>query len=397
MTERTIGDRYELESKIGSGGMGTVWRAKDRILNRFVAVKLLHDGLAHDSSFAERFRREARAAASLTHANVATVYDTGEEDGIPYIVMEYVDGESLHRMIQRQGPFPVEDAARVARSVLGALAHAHGKGLVHRDVKPANVLFDSATGTAKVVDFGIAKGLEDTGGLTRSGLIGTAAYLSPEQVNGGNATPASDLYGVGCLLYCCLAGDPPFNGSTAIAIAMRHLNDPIPSIRRRRPDIPAPFEAVITRALAKDPAHRFASADEMDATIAATGLDTREATTPTVVEVPASTVAMRDHPVGAAPGRTESFTRERTTSRSGNPRWLPAVTAFLVIAAIAAVFVLYMQSREVPLVEVTPQPTVPVFVPPTDAPTPSASPTADPDDDDDESPFAPLDLPVIGD
>jgi serine/threonine-protein kinase len=403
MAERVIGERYVLESKIGSGGMGTVWKAQDQRLNRTVAVKLLHEGLTSDASFGERFRREARAVASLTHPNVAAVYDTGEENGTPYIVMEYVDGESLHRMLQRQGPLPVEDAARIARSVLGALHHAHSKGLIHRDMKPANVLFDSTTGVAKVVDFGIAKGLEDTGGLTRtSGLIGTAAYLSPEQVSGDDAQPASDLYGVGCLLFCCLAGEPPFSGPTAVSIAMRHLNDPVPSLRRRRPDVPADFEAIVMRALAKDPTQRFTSAQAMDDAIEATGLDRKEASTPAIAEVPAETVAMRQHPVGAAPQHTEAFRHERAPSRSG-PRWLPALTAFLVVAAIGAVFVLYMQSREVPLVTVTPQPTAAqVFTPPTEAPTPSASPSPTPDDDDDEgppqtpsNPFG--DFPVIGD
>lgn len=285
MPERIIAERYELESKIGSGGMGTVWKAKDRLLDRTVAVKLLHDALASDGVSAERFRREARAAASLAHPNLAAVHDTGEvadgeaESGIPFIVMEYVHGESLHDVLQRQGPLPVDDVVRIARSILAALGHVHERGLVHRDIKPANVLFDSQTGIAKVVDFGIAKGVDDGTVLTgTSSLIGTASYMSPEQLHGGHATPASDLYAVGCLLYCCLAGEPPFGGATAVTIAMHHLNDPVPPLRSRRSDVPAALDAVVMRALEKDPAHRFSSARAMDRALAKVDLGSEPAT-----------------------------------------------------------------------------------------------------------------------
>lgn len=376
MAERTVAGRYVLESKIGSGGMGTVWKAHDNLLDRTVAVKLLHEGLAEDESFNERFRREARNAASLGHPNVVTVYDTGS-DVVPFIVMEYVDGDSLHRLLSRQGPLPVEDTARIARSILAALDHAHGRALVHRDMKPANVLFDKRSGEAKVVDFGIAKGLEDTGGLTRtSGLIGTAAYLSPEQVSGRDATPASDLYAVGCLLFCCLTGEPPFSGPTPVAIAMRHLNDPVPSLRQRRPDVPPAFEDVILRALEKDPARRFSSAAGMDAAVAATGLASRPASTPAVVAVApdASTVAMRQHPVGGTVAGTEVL--HRTSGgppRTGNS-WLVVLTAFLVASAIAVVVVLWLQNRDPGTLEVSPLPTMSPTVAPTAAPTESPTP-----------------------
>ena len=378
MTERTIAGRYQLTEKIGSGGMGTVWKAHDTLLDRTVAVKLLHEGLAEDAAFNERFRREARSAASLSHPNIVAVYDTGS-DNVPFIVMEYVTGESLHHLLNRQGPLPVEDTARIAHSILAALGHAHARGLVHRDMKPANVLFDESTGEAKVVDFGIAKGLDDTGGLTKtSGLIGTAAYLSPEQVSGHDATPQSDLYATGCLLYACLAGEPPFSGSTPIAIAMRHLNDPIPPLRDRRPDVPPEFEAVILGALEKDPHRRFANAEQMDAAVTATGLTGLAATTPVVNEsvIPATTVAMRDHPVGGAPVGTEVYQRERTSSGGGG-RWLPAVAAFLVVAAIAAVVALYLNSREPGLTQ-APLPSTsvqPSLAPQTAAPTPKPTVT----------------------
>jgi serine/threonine-protein kinase len=387
MAERVLADRYVLEQKIGSGGMGTVWKATDTLLGRTVAVKLLHEGLASDAAFAERFRREARNAASLGHPNAVAVYDTGEDtaghSAIPFIVMEYVQGESLHQMLNRHGPLPVEDTARIARSILGALAHAHSRGLVHRDMKPANVLFDSATGHAKVVDFGIAKGLEDTGGLTKtSGLIGTAAYLSPEQVDGHDATPASDLYAVGCLLYACLAGEPPFSGNTPVAIAMKHLRDQVPSLAARRPDVPPDLEAVVMTALEKDPGRRFASASEMDAAVDATGLASRPASEPTVVAAAPTVAAVRAHPVGGVAG-TEVV--ERIPTPGAGYRWLPALTAFLVVAAAAAIVVLWLQNRPTRLEEAAlPTPTALVTQIPSAAP--SASPTGEPDSTDEATP-----------
>lgn len=319
--------------------MGTVWRGRDLILDRDVAVKLLHEGLAADESFAERFRREARAAAKLSHPNIVAVYDTGDGDdgGVPFIVMEFVHGESLSALLHRNGPLPVEDTVRIGRAILAALAQAHTRGLVHRDMKPGNVLFDDETKHAKVVDFGIAKGLEDTAGLTRtSGLIGTAAYLSPEQVSGKPATPSSDLYAVGCLLYACLAGEPPFGGETAIAVAMKHLQEPVSSLRARRPDVPPELEAVLMRALAKDPSDRYTSAGQMDAALAATGLDRHASSEPTVVT---------PLPVIEEVPRAKTEVMPRPAGRGPSTRTLAAVTAFLLTAAVAALIVLYLQNR----------------------------------------------------
>ncbi len=393
MPPRTIAQRYELESKVGSGGMGTVWKAKDLLLDRIVAVKLLHDGLADDAAFGERFRREARSAARLGHPNVVAVYDTGQDpDGAPFIVMEYVEGESLHQMLHRTGPLPVEDTARIARSILAGLAHAHNRGLVHRDMKPANVLFDTTHEHAKVVDFGIAKGLDETGGLTRtSGMIGTAAYLSPEQVNGHDAGPASDLYAVGCLLYACLTGEPPFAGSTPVTVAMKHLNEAVPPLSARRPDVPPDFEAVIRRSLEKDPARRFSSAEQMEAAVAATGLDQRSSSHPVIAAatLPA-TRAIRQHPVAkhpvggavqvgpVGPVGTEVLTRGAGPRAGSSSRWLAPLAAFLVVAAIAAVFALWYQNRDPGLIE-APLPTLE----PTQAPTatPTEEPTPDPTDE----------------
>jgi serine/threonine protein kinase len=374
MTHKTLAERYELSSKIGSGGMGTVWQANDKSLGRDVAVKILHEGLASDAIFAERFRREAKAAASLAHPNVVTVYDTGEDDGVPFIVMELQAGESLHTRLHREGALPAEDVARIGRSILSALEHAHSRGLIHRDMKPANVLLDATTHEAKVVDFGIAKGIEDTGGgLTRtSGLIGTAAYLSPEQVSGKNAMPESDLYAVGCLLYACLVGEPPFGGGSPVAVAMSHVRDPVPPLLDRRPDVPQDFEAVIMRALEKDPARRFSSAEEMNEAIASTGLDTMPAREPTLFDAPTAVAAAQTvaEPWEGGSVRTAGTEVIQRPSQKG-PGALAALTAFLIAAAIAALTVIWLQNRDpgtlqAPLPSITQQPSTPA---PTQAPT----------------------------
>jgi serine/threonine-protein kinase len=391
MANRTLADRYELLDRMGSGGMGTVWRAHDRVLGRDVAVKLLHDGLAADTTFAERFRHEALAAAKLTHPNIVAVFDTGEHEGVPYIVMELVGGPSLHAVLTDHGALPVQEVARIGAAVCGALAHAHGRGLIHRDMKPANVLLDEGSHEPKVADFGIAKGLEDSGGLTRTGgLIGTAAYLSPEQVSGQPATPASDVYAVGCLLYACLTGDPPFGGTTPVAIAMRHLNEPVHPVQSRRPDVPDALAKVVHRALEKEPSRRFSGAEEMRRAIARTGLSAGPPTDLTA----APTVQV----VGTAPmparTQTQRIERPRRAKPPPSPagRILAVLSAILIVAAAVWLTAMYFQGRS-PQVQ-GPLPTFPTVRPSTPEPTPSASPSPTPT----ESPSNefPLDLPGFG-
>lgn len=397
MDSGTLQDRYELRDRLGSGGMGTVWRAHDRVLGRDVAVKLLHEGLAADSTFGARFRGEARSAAKLTHPNVVAVFDTGEEKGTAYIVMELVEGPTLQSLLATHGPLPVAEVARIGLAVCGALAHAHDRGLVHRDMKPANVLLEDGSREPKVADFGIAKGLEDSGGLTRTGgLIGTAAYLSPEQVSGRSATPASDQYAVGCLLYTALVAEPPFGGPTPVAIAMKHLNDQVPPLRERRPDVPESFAAVIHRALEKDPARRFASAGDMRRAIAATGLGGGP---PSDLSV-ASTIPV--HGTAPMPVRNPTQRLDRT-ARPAAPRAariLAAVSALLVLAAIVWLAAIYFQNRggtevQNPFPTTAPplEATVPTQEPspsPTPTPTPEPQPTAT------DSQQFPLDLPGFG-
>lgn len=260
-----LADRYVLGEPIASGGMAQVWRGKDEVLGREVAIKVLHEQLAADEKLFERFQREAVTAARLSHPGVVRVFDTGVEAGTCYIVMELYEGPTLADRLAEATPFDPATATDIARAVLGGLAHAHGHGIVHRDVKPANVLI--AGGHIKVADFGIAKAAF-AGELTTTGeLLGTARYLAPEQVEGGEADARADLYAVGVLLYEMLTGRVPFEAETMIAEAtMRLTSDPRPPSDLRA-GIPRDLEKVVLRALARDPEDRFATAQEMRAAL----------------------------------------------------------------------------------------------------------------------------------
>jgi eukaryotic-like serine/threonine-protein kinase len=254
-----IADRYELEELVGTGGMSTVFRAYDRQLERRVAIKILHEHYADDPEYLERFRREARAVARLSHPNIVTVIDRGDDGGRQYIVFEYVEGENLKELVVRSGRLPVRRALELALDVAGGLAFAHDHGLVHRDVKPQNVLL-SREGEVKVTDFGIARSLHMEHGVTQTGtVLGTGEYLAPEQASGKQVSPATDVYSLGVVLWELLAGDVPFVGENFVAVALRHVNEPAPSLRERRPDVTPRLEAAVDRALAKDPGRRFPS------------------------------------------------------------------------------------------------------------------------------------------
>jgi len=254
-----IADRYELEELVGTGGMSSVFRARDRQLERRVAIKILHEHYAGDPEYLERFRREARAVAQLSHPNIVTVIDRGDDEGRQYIVFEHVEGENLKELVQREGSLPVRQALELALAVADGLAFAHDHGLVHRDVKPQNVLL-SNEGEVKVTDFGIARSLHVEHGVTLTGtVLGTGEYLAPEQAGGKPVSPATDVYSLGVVLWELLAGDVPFVGENFVAVALRHVNEPPPSLRDRRPDVSPRLEAAVDRALAKDPARRFSS------------------------------------------------------------------------------------------------------------------------------------------
>ena len=260
MTDRRVlGDRYEIESMLGRGGMATVYRGRDRVLDRAVAIKVLADKYGGDEKFVTRFQREARAAAGLNHRNIVSVYDTGDTAGEHYFVMELVQGETLADLLRRQGPLSADRAAHIAAGIAEALQAAHDRGLIHRDVKPGNVMLTTA-GDVKVMDFGIARAATDDT-LTQTGLIlGTASYLSPEQSRGDPVDHRSDVYSLGCVVYEMLAGRPPFSGDSPLSVAYKHVHDQPEAPSRAEPSIPAEMETVVMRALAKDPDARYPTA-----------------------------------------------------------------------------------------------------------------------------------------
>ena len=262
LEERILEGRYQLRSLLGVGGMARVYLATDQVLERQVAVKVLSQPYAQDPSFVERFQREARAAARLSHPNIVAVFDGGSDAGLHYLVMEYLPGQSLAELLRRQGRLAPRRAAELGVEVCAALAAAHTRGLVHRDVKPANVLV-GADGRVKVTDFGIVKAAA-TATLTGTGtVLGTAGYLSPEQAQGRPVDGRSDLYSLGCVLYALLTGAPPFAGDSPVAVAARHVTDqPTPPSHHNLRVGPA-LEAVVLTALAKEPADRYQSAAAM--------------------------------------------------------------------------------------------------------------------------------------
>jgi beta-lactam-binding protein with PASTA domain len=269
---RLLGGRYELGEVLGHGGMAEVHSGRDVRLGRDVAIKVLRADLARDPSFQSRFRREAQSAASLNHPAIVAVYDTGEDsrDGVvsPYIVLEHVEGRTLRQVLETEGRLLPQRALEITAQVCAALDQAHRAGIVHRDVKPANVMLTPA-GEVKVMDFGIARAVTGTAAtMTQTAaVIGTAHYLSPEQARGEHVDARSDIYSTGCLLYELLTGAPPFSGDSPVAVAYQHVReDPVPP-SRVEPDVPAPVDAIVLKAMAKNPANRYQSAAELRADI----------------------------------------------------------------------------------------------------------------------------------
>src|SRR5215210_7721712 len=255
--------RYRILRKLGSGGMANVYLAEDEDLGRRVAIKILSERYANDESFNERFRREAKSAASLSHPNIVSIYDRGEADGIPYIAMEVIEGRSLKELILTRGPLPLATAIDYTKHILGALRIAHRNGIIHRDIKPHNILL-GAENRAKVTDFGIARA--GASQMTEVGsIMGTAQYLSPEQARGAPVTAASDLYSVGIVLYEMLTGQVPFSGDSAIEIAMKHLNETPRPPSSLRPELTPELDQVVLRALAKNPEDRYQASEEFSA------------------------------------------------------------------------------------------------------------------------------------
>jgi serine/threonine-protein kinase len=277
--------RYRILRKLGSGGMANVYLAEDEDLGRRVAIKILNERYASDDSFNERFRREAKSAAGLSHPNIVSIYDRGEADGIPYIAMEVIEGRSVKELILTSGPLPVAQAVEYAKQVLSALRFAHRNGIIHRDIKPHNILI-GAEDRLKVTDFGIARA--GASQMTEVGsIMGTAQYLSPEQARGAPVTAASDLYSVGIVLYEMLTGKTPFTGETPIEIAMKHLNEPPRPPSELRSEIAPELDQIVLRALAKDANERYQTAEEFSA-----DLDRLEAGIPVSPETTAAATAI---------------------------------------------------------------------------------------------------------
>jgi serine/threonine-protein kinase len=255
-----VGERYRIEEVVGAGGMATVYKADDLTLERPVAVKVMRREVVKEADQLERFRREARAAAKLSHPHIVTVIDAGEENSRPYIVFEYVPGETLKQRIKSEGPLAIPEAVAYAIEIGSALVAAHAAGLVHRDVKPQNVLLDPH-GHAKVADFGIARELEANDGLTKTGrVLGTTDYVSPEQAMGEEVSGQSDVYSLGIVLYEMLTGEVPFKGENHVAVAMKHVKDPLPDVQAIRPEISHALAAVVEKMTAKEPVDRYLTA-----------------------------------------------------------------------------------------------------------------------------------------
>ena len=338
MIGRVIADRYEVQELLGSGGMASVYRAHDRLLERSVALKILHEHFSRDPEFVERFRREARAIARVSHPNIVTVIDRGNFDGLEYIVFEHVRGESLKELVEREGPLPVGEALSLAHQVARALAFAHEQGIVHRDVKPHNVLVDEERG-AKVTDFGLARSLDiDRDDITQTGTVmGSSDYLAPEQAAGQTVDERTDQYGVGALLYEVLAGEVPFPAEGYMAAAVRHMQDPVPSVRERRPDVSPRVDGIIQRAMAKRPEERFPTTEELVAALEAALAEESGGGKPTDR---AATQIVRPRPGAGSSARP----RQRRPPRRRRPV-VPFLLALVVIAAGAALLGFIVTNR----------------------------------------------------
>ncbi len=341
----TYGGRYEVLDLAGAGGMAQVYRARDELLSREVALKVLNERLSTDRSFVERFRREAQTAANLNHPNIVSLFDYGADDGKYFIVMEYIDGRPLSDIIHNEGPLMPERAAEITSEVAKGLARAHAAGLVHRDIKPGNIMITS-TGQTKVTDFGIARALTTDGDqtMTQTGMvIGTAAYLSPEQAQGNPVDPRSDVYSLGCVLYEMLTGAPPFMGDTPLSIAYKHVRENVERPSLINSDVPSALDSIVLKAMSKNPDNRYPSAREMGEDLDRYLAGQAVTATPFLAE--ATTV---EPAVGGGTQvleQTATFQRRRPPPppRRRNPAWYVLI-ALLVLGLLGLLAYLFAQN-----------------------------------------------------
>lgn len=342
--EIRLSGRYRLDERLAAGGMGSVYAGQDELLSRKVAVKLLKEELAGDPRFVERFRREARSVAGLSHPNIAAVFDYGEEDGRQFIVMELVEGRDLARVIHADGALGPERSVRIGGQVLAALEHAHAAGIVHRDVKPANVIIGPGD-RVKVTDFGIARATGQATLTATGSVLGSAHYIAPEQADGRPTSPATDIYSAGIVLYEMLVGKPPFTGESALQIAMRHVTDTVPPPSAANADVPPGLDAIVARATAKNPDDRFASAAQMGTALEA-ALDPTQR-----MDAPAATSVLSGAGAGATAPLTEASTPPPPPAPGaarapggGGRRAMGVLLVLLAVAGLAAAS-LYLLNR----------------------------------------------------
>ena len=330
MIGTVLSDRYRIEAKLGSGGMSTVYLARDETLDRPVAIKVLHREMSEQADQLARFRQEARAVAKLSHPAVVSVIDAGEDHGHPYIVFEYVEGETLKQRISRIGALDVQDALAYAIEIARGLAIAHNRQLVHRDVKPQNVLINMA-GRAKVTDFGIARQLEEAGHTATGRVLGTTDYVAPEQAMGQAVDQRSDIYSLGIVLYEMLTGDIPFTADSQVGVAMKHVNEELPDVQVRRPEISSAVALVVERSTAKSPGERYQTIEEMEDDLE-TALEVEAART-------GSTTAEATSVLETVPPAQRKF--------RGRARWsLTGILLLLLVAAITLGTVYLISSGE---------------------------------------------------
>jgi serine/threonine-protein kinase len=311
-TPEKIG-RYEIKGELGRGGMATVYRAYDPSFEREVAIKVLPRELLHDPQFRDRFRREIKTIASLEHPAIVPVYDVGEEDGVPFFVMRFMPGGSLTQWIEK-GKFSLEDAARIIERLSSALAYAHKNGLIHRDLKPDNILFDN-NGDPFISDFGVAKITDSSTNMTGSGIIGTPAYMSPEQAQGEKVDNRSDIYGLGVIIFQMLSGHQPYEATTPMGVAVKHITDPVPEILKDNPDLGPQADTIIKTAMAKDPSLRYQTATELAQALSEAAFGKKQST---------------------RVGQTSAATAGKATATAGSRRGLIIGGAIALLAVLAA-------------------------------------------------------------